>query len=1399
MIKTQNFNIQGMRQDDIISSGNSSNYAYDIHNLRYNTTGDPNQGFWSVEKSSKGLDCTFRMNAGSSNINATISNIIGSCVINDKYFFLCKIKVNDSTEYDSSVDYDAICVATISNNEVECVIHYIGDIKLSVDYPAECLPCYETDDIQKVYWVDGKNQPRMINIARNDISYTDTSFDFSREVSLNETVTISKLKTSSSMFTSGTVKYAVTYFTKYGQESNIVYDSALYYPIKENRGLNPSGDEFSGDSFKIEISGIDYTHGFDCLRIYSIFRTEENATPVVKVVTDIEIPSDCNSSTKIRFVDNNSTGYIIDSNKLLFVGGDSIIADTIDSINNRLYLGCLQYKNNNINQYIDNIRGEWYNLSFYHEGTGQPVVDKPVSKYYSHLTQLDCSSRDIKYFKRGEVYRFGVQFQDKFGRWSDVIYLKDASPNEGVKVEDTSTQGVIGYDVLYPRVKIELDDDYLTDIKKTYLKVRPVVVYPDNSNRKVLYQGVVSPTVYNKKWRQNNTPYAMSSWFFRPQDDGTSNSFGHISYENNLKYGPNKNTEIQSMWGSDENDSWFSVDRSIVTFNSPEINDESLNSFDLSNVKLRRVGSIDVGACYSKTDLTVSSKYTAISSGGTTINFNGFEEDNFKYSARYPNGFNNNGYTLSGYYNTGDMYFAGEGIPSSSIAHHTKSKLSFPLYPFQRKIAGSYLVNHSGFKINRDGTNYQTIDITQKDIINYKTFSSLKFSAVTKYIAAIGLPIETDDIELFNSENVVPCIVKHGNDSVFYYGNVDSIAPVRPNLLINKIYDGDDNGFDNNGNYGVYCNNYNEYDSARWVHGYSSDQVPITYKSTPHYVLSLKSELAKFPEPGEGEHMSRLHIFELYRDGDGFGYDTSEETLRSHRWIPCGESVLLSQQPAITGPTDDDSTDDGQGGESQGPDGTDSGETPEQGIVPKGASDNKRYILIKAAEGDTYYMRYDCLKTYPFRRTDVNQIVEILSFMVETRINLDGRYDKRRGWLDNTTSDNTNFNLINKGYTQTNDFFTQQYLDKWSKETDNFKNKVAFTKIKNSGDEVDEWTNIHTLSSRDMDGVLGAVTKVKSTGNSMMVFQEHGLSILPDNDRVDISSMQGVPLEIANSTQVGLPQYIDRHVGCQNKWSIISTPTKGLIWIDDSMKSFYAYSEGAKELSALGMTKYLINKLPTPFTRWSPNGKGNFKAYFDKDTKDLLFSCNNDCIAWNSMTQGFTARYDYNNVDDIFCLGDKTYAKGGSWYKLRGGNTYGELLGTVNPSYHIELCVTGDMIENGRPVYGHGYDKVFNTMSIIADVLNSDDELTNDKPFTHISCKNNYQSSGNIEMNSEYGDIPTIVKRFNTWRIQLPRINSSLNDFGDRLRGSHLFIKLYKDSDIKKTVISDMSVSFDIK
>ena len=168
---------------------------------------------------------------------------------------------------------------------------YSGDLNFSVNHPIETLPVYENENAIKVYWVDGINQPRVINIARfyddKDAlrNGTNTQFDFVSTMQLNESCSVTKNSLASGTFSPGTIQYVCTYYNKYGQESNIFYTSSLYYISYSDRAGSP--EDRVSNAFNIHLENLD--SNFEYVRIYSIHRTSLDATPTVRRVVDLSI------------------------------------------------------------------------------------------------------------------------------------------------------------------------------------------------------------------------------------------------------------------------------------------------------------------------------------------------------------------------------------------------------------------------------------------------------------------------------------------------------------------------------------------------------------------------------------------------------------------------------------------------------------------------------------------------------------------------------------------------------------------------------------------------------------------------------------------------------------------------------------------------------------------------------------------------------------------------------------------------------------------------------------------------------------------------------------------------------------------------------------------------------
>lgn len=431
-------------------------------------------------------------------------------------------------------------------------------------------------------------------------------------------------------------------------------------------------------------------------------------------------------------------------------------------------------------------------------------------------------------------------------------------------------------------------------------------------------------------------------------------------------------------------------------------------------------------------------------------------------------------------------------------------------------------------------------------------------------------------------------------------------------------------------------------------------------------------------------------------------------------------------------------------------------------------------ISLRGNYGDTYYQRWDCLKTFPYSTNDKNQYIDITSFFVESRINLDGRYDKQRGLKYNLGVLNTNFNLINKSYTQRNNFFNYRQIE--DEGVNNFPNQITISKTKVLGEDIDSWTNITLASVFDLDGDKGKINAIRKINNDLYCFQDSGISRLLYNSRVQVNTSDGVPIEIANSAKLQDKQYLSNSIGCQNKWAIKSTPS-GIYFVD-------AYNRELYRINDKGITPISQNKFKNYFTKlspnvWSPslwnyNNAENFvdsiKLEYDSITSDLYIINKDTALAYNELLGEFTSFYDYGSVLYWINLEDKSlqiYNDG--MYEAYKGD-YGTFKGKRNRSAVIEFIANGDFDS----------DKVFETVELTtSDIAKINNWKADYYPFDTLNVSNEYQEGNNIASGT------TIKKKFRTWRWQIPR-NNKKNEDGiitnrDRIRNMWAKIRLSKN------------------
>ena len=1463
MLKQEQHIIKGMTRDLTVSKFNPE-FAYECKNIRI--TARDNSTLLTVTNERGNSELSILTSNG--NPLQVLGTLIGYNVLNN-YVTLF-----------TTGDKDRIYRLENKQTYFEGKLLYEGNLNFNVNNPIENISVYENDNIQKVYWIDGLNQSRVINIVADSTvsgSWNDSSFDFVQDLELKETVTVVRDDLASGSFSSGVIQYAFTYYNKYGQESNIFYTSPIQYISFASRGASP--EEKVSNSFTITIANPDTR--FDYIRVYSIHRASIDATPNVLNVVDLPInAANVRAGKTLTYTDNGTIGTSVDPTELLYVGGEEVVFGTMTQKDNTLFLGNADIKRKLVGpDIINSIKGG--NISFNQRYVGNYVR---TAGYYPYKNSLYLGSK-IKSFKYLEWYRFGVQFQYKNGKWSEPIWINDAyngpaSGGMGYGISPSYNGALTTVQASY-----SLNSDIINKVvAQGFIRARGVVVYPTLIDREVVAQGILCPTVYNIGDRFGNSPFAQSSWFARPNLafdiernksnwNGIGTLFGDydkskaavISNKNvNLTIDPGtpsaktilidivnkgawaefrhnkpvpnnweRNAEIQCIAntpagpytaskGSELNSytashvEYFFVDQNILTLHSPDIEfDEGVQNLDSSGLKLRIVGVVPITANASEIDIQTS----------TPAN------------------------------DTSKMGFYKETIGSENNSYHGLKNLISGAFWFDKMTNMKNVDDDHGYTESffvyawhRNGSLNNQGPVTEGSrtaMLDKKKISNLKFSSFSKYFNEPWLAYKANDathtgitgVSIFNSNEQslvrIPAPANSNLGDLNYYGNVDKvIAAARVDDAYSLTFDFSDGPkteeFNRKNGYPIVVTGVNTAESfahqlftggtfpiqfVKRSDGATLTEVPngtdavrMKYKSTPHAVFALnyatdgrqivmptnretdytdywnvndanvtkggvnhffwnptaksisESEtqindgvfqdvISEYTSNLTDNNYSYLYLAELYNDNitNRFGGQT-EEAFENNIWLPGGEPINLLNADG----------------------------TPVS------------YASLTYTEGDTFLERYDCLKTYSYTLEDQNSVTEIVSFMCETRVNIEGRYDRNRGQLNNLTMTPENFNKVNKVYSQKNNFFNYRGINHSKFNLNYFPNTVTWTKEKQLGSIIDTWTNITMASTLDLDGDKGEVISLNTYNNEIFCFQRKGFSNILFNSRVQIPASDGMPIEITNGMKVSGKRYVSNTIGCSNKWSIVESPS-GLYFIDNETNSMYLFNGEVKSISdSLGMRQW-VNENNTHIN-WNPVTYENFRGFYDKNNNDVYFVNNNWCLCYSELIGQFTSFMSYEKVPAMFNVGSEFYAFNNNklWQQFNGD--YNMFFGQYKP-YSITVVANAD-----EPA-----DKIFNTVEFRADAYDGDN-LAPTKTYDTLDVYNEYQH-GRVTLTDLNGRPSPLKRKFRIWRANIPRANTPINGIPannrDRIRNTWAYVKLSTETpNTYRTVFHDMTIHY---
>lgn len=356
-----------------------------------------------------------------------------------------------------------------SNYDLELL--YLRDLNFSTENPIQSIFNFESSIIQKIYWVDGRNQMRFLNLEHsiengdleNLIDINSTNVNVSGEYSLSQPQILQV--TNGGNHTSGMIQYAFNLYKLNGSQTTI---SPLSELTSLDFGLSLGGGELNevvGSSPLVEITDIDkrYTH----LRLYAIKYTSYNEEPEISLIVDREI----DNYNQFRYFDDGGVINTISLSEFLFLGSNVFIPRHIATKDNRMFAANITDKSFDFEidtrAYSHTSSGQcsiWNNVSV-NPGTNTPVGTTTIvdtSTYnvvdnhdainpnydlyqfqsdgttyggegkfikYEILqkteSQLEGNLKYLQFFKDNELYRIGIQFYNSLGQTSFPSWIAD--------------------------------------------------------------------------------------------------------------------------------------------------------------------------------------------------------------------------------------------------------------------------------------------------------------------------------------------------------------------------------------------------------------------------------------------------------------------------------------------------------------------------------------------------------------------------------------------------------------------------------------------------------------------------------------------------------------------------------------------------------------------------------------------------------------------------------------------------------------------------------------------------------------------------------------------------------------------------------------------------------------
>lgn len=1062
----------------------------------------------------------------------------------------------------STDDNGMDCIWTVDNlinSDYTLKLIYLRNIGFSTSYPIQALFNYENDNIQKIYWVDGKEQIRFINL-KNDfidgnqklIDIPSSSINFVGTVDFSQPI-ITDIVTGGN-HTAGMIQYAYNLYRKNSSQTKI---SPLSELISLDKGLNNGGGDIGevvGATPVISISDIDrsYTH----IKIYAIKYTSLNQIPSISLIDEREI-----SSNTITIYDDGNIIESLSLEEFIFLGSDPIIPKHIQVKDNRLFPANIKTQPFTLPEELD-FRAYSFPLnsisSVVYDNVGPQQTAYAVLNTYQMPKEVDAvninldlrkyqynssilggegkylkyeivqkslsNPEDYRVLKDREIYRIGIEFYNVLGQVSSPQWIADFKAPIGNLQGNYNTLKV----TLKPSFYTWLNSYTFDNVNDRPVGYRILRAERNASDKTILAQGMITPMMFQVLGDEATNNSQFSSYIIREnfQDsqlklpsfltrefqgipnntadtdalvNGRLQPVKHLSWMNDNEGSPGEGGEIFTTIPSQKVSQTFQYSKMMQLY-FPEIIFQNNTSFT-SGLKLRVLG------------LAKS--------------------------------------TLNGVY-------AQERFIDTKLANHSGKTLG-GINPWFINTS-EYLENNQFRRVytvpERGDTNFNHAFIGPSG-----SDSTMNFTQYYRQFNQFIPNTNNTEYTIYGAPEVTP----RGDDPKFYNGNAKYNYA---NSLQSFISDGDQ-----------ACN---ECDPINSINSFNIDNLTLMLGIATTETSNRKGIEDLYDESSLSDTNGVL-IVEIIKDGSNiytsniYGGNSYEDKKRNN-YIKIGSyNDIFTDSVQIDSPGDT--------------------------FVQK-------FTFLRINKTDTEV--YDTAQT---------QISEIVEYYTETTVDLKNRNDLSLSeWDARFQPRYDEYNKYNTVYSQQSDLVKNTDEEFTFDEVKNFDTRIQSTKLKIPNELIDSWTDILPNETMDLNGKFGPINNLVEYNDELFTFQDEAIANISINPRIQISTDDGAGLQLGTGGILNDYNYITTKSGSINKWGIISTK-EGIYYYDALNKGIGRVPDFSKKLltDVKGLHSYFNNKYVYEAIRQdNPILKQGVLFTYDNYNNDVYFTLHqgDDSFTW---------------------------------------------------------------------------------------------------------------------------------------------------------------------------------------